>query len=105
MPADGHVHELEAIRYVPIAEHPPATIDYFRDGRYTCGFGLREESHRWGAEPDLLLAELVSAGILAPDGYTYCAPEGEHYTITYRRSLAVVEAHFSLSLSPACLPR
>ncbi|GAA0612596.1 DUF6461 domain-containing protein [Streptomyces crystallinus] len=94
---------VEVINYFPMGARPPATVRYARDGRYVCGFGLNEEHRRWGAEPDLLLAELVAAGVLAPDGYTRCAPEDEHYKITYRRTLAVVEAHFSLSLSPTCL--
>lgn len=101
---------VEVIHYLPMGERPPATVRYARDGRYVCGFGIREERHRWGAEPDLLLAELVAAGVLAPDGYTFCAPEDEHYKITYRRSLAVVEARFGLSsplptsMKPACPP-
>lgn len=94
---------VEVIHYFPMGARPPATVHYARDSRYVCGFGLKDEHRRWGAEPDLLLPELVAAGVLAPDGETHCAPEDEHYKITYRRSLAVVEAHFGLSLSPAYL--
>jgi hypothetical protein len=94
---------VEVVRYVPIQEHPPATVDYARDGVFLCGFGLREEIWRWGQEPDLLLPDLVAAGVLAPDGKTYLPPEDEDYKTGYRRSLGVVERRFGLSLSPAHL--
>jgi hypothetical protein len=95
--------EVEVVRYVPIQEHPPASVDYARDGVFLCGFGLREEMWRWGQEPDLLLPDLVAAGVLAPDGKTYLPPEDEDYKTGYRRTLGVVERRFGLSLSPAHL--
>jgi hypothetical protein len=94
---------VEVVRYVPVQEHPPATVDYARDGVFLCGFGLREELWRWGREPDLLLPDLVAAGVLAPDGKTRLAPEDEDHRTGCRRSLAVVERRFGLSLSPAYL--
>lgn len=56
----------------------------------------------WGREPDLLLSDLVSGCVLQPDG-TLIAPEGEHYTVTYQRTLGVIETRFGLSLSSAYL--
>ncbi|MFI9102874.1 DUF6461 domain-containing protein [Streptomyces fildesensis] len=94
---------VEAVHYVPIQEHPPATVFYSRDGVSRCGFGLGEEIWRWGEEPDLLLADLVAAQVLDPDGATLLHPEDEPYTDTYRRTLGVVERRFGLSLSPAYL--
>ncbi|MFE6184014.1 DUF6461 domain-containing protein [Streptomyces sp. NPDC056465] len=94
---------VEAVHYVPIQEHPPATVFYARDGVELCGFGLREEIWRWGREPDLLLPDLVSGHVLQPDGKTLIAPETEHYTDAYRRTLGVIEQRFGLSLSPAYL--
>ncbi|MDT0543575.1 MULTISPECIES: DUF6461 domain-containing protein [Streptomyces] len=100
----------EAIHYVPVGEHPPATFFYARDGRSMCGFGLCEEAIRWGEEPDLLLPDLVAAGILRPDGKTHCAPEedeeedeDEDYAALRGRTLAVVEKRFGLSLPPVFL--
>ncbi|WP_030679950.1 DUF6461 domain-containing protein [Streptomyces cellulosae] len=94
---------VEVVRYVPIQEHPPASVYYARDGVFRCGFGLREEVWRWGREPDLLLPDLAAAGVLAPDGRTCLPPEDEDYKTGYRRSLGVVEQRFGLSLSPAFL--
>ncbi|MEU2285321.1 DUF6461 domain-containing protein [Streptomyces sp. NPDC013178] len=94
---------VEVVRYVPMQEHPPASVDYARDGVFLCGFGLREEMWRWGQEPDLLLPDLVAAGILDRDGKTYLPPEDEDYKTGYRRTLGVVERRFGLSLSPAYL--
>ncbi|MFD6421399.1 DUF6461 domain-containing protein [Streptomyces sp. NPDC060198] len=93
----------EAVHYVPMMEHPPATVHYARDGVQLCGFGLGEEIWRWGREPDLLLADLVSGSVLQPDGKTCVAPEREHYAVTYRRTLGVVERRFGLSLPPVYL--
>lgn len=93
----------EAIHYVPIQEHPPATLFYARDGVELCGFGLGEELWRWGQEPDLLLPDLVHGQVLGPDGTTLLASEHEPYTDTYRRTLGIVEQRFGLSLSPVYL--
>ncbi|MFF9347439.1 DUF6461 domain-containing protein [Streptomyces sp. NPDC014734] len=93
----------EAVHYVPMQEHPPATVSYARDGVELCGFGLGEEVRRWGREPDLLLADLVGGYVLQPDGQTLVAPGGEHYTVAYQRTLGVIEQRFGLSLPPACL--
>lgn len=94
---------VETFHYVPMQEHPPATVNYARDGVLTWGLGLKEETHRWGREPDLLLPDLIAAQVLGPDGATPGAAEGEHYTTAYRRTLGVIEKRFSLSLSPAYL--
>ncbi|MFI1398561.1 DUF6461 domain-containing protein [Streptomyces sp. NPDC020681] len=94
---------VEAVHYVPMQEHPPATVLYARDGVSRCGFGLGEELWRWGREPDLLLADLVAAQVLDPDGVTLLASEEENFRDTYRRTLGVVERRFGLSLSPAYL--
>ncbi|MEV5988899.1 hypothetical protein AB0L85_28495 [Streptomyces sp. NPDC052051] len=51
----------------------------------------------------MLLPELVGGHVLRPDGRTLIAPEDEHCTETYRRTLGVIEQRFGLSLSPACL--
>ncbi|MGW3059498.1 DUF6461 domain-containing protein [Streptomyces goshikiensis] len=94
---------VEAIRYYPMAEHPPATVDYARDGEYLCGFGLDEEGDRWGQQPDLLLPELIAAQVLQPDGSKDASAFDEPYTITYKRTLAVFETRFGLSLPRTCL--
>ncbi|GKQ34978.1 DUF6461 domain-containing protein [Streptomyces sp. A012304] len=94
---------VEVVRYVPMQEHPPAMVDYARDGVFLCGFGLAEEIWRWGQEPDLLLPDLVAAGVLTPDGKTYLPPEDGDYKTAYRRTLGAVERRFGLSLSPAVL--
>ncbi|MEU1511678.1 DUF6461 domain-containing protein [Streptomyces sp. NPDC005811] len=94
---------VEAVHYVPPMEHPPATFRYAHDGVFLTGYGLTEEIWRWGQEPDLLLPDLVAAGLLSADGKTYLPPEDEHYKTRYRRSLGVVERRFGLSLCPAFL--
>ncbi|WP_395298401.1 DUF6461 domain-containing protein [Kitasatospora hibisci] len=93
----------EVVHYTPVREHPPALVCYARDGRHVCGFGLGEESTRWGEEPDLLLPDLVAAGILDPEGNTCRRPDGEHYTARNRRTLAVVEQRFGLDLPQTLL--
>ncbi|GAA2268459.1 hypothetical protein GCM10010232_70970 [Streptomyces amakusaensis] len=101
--------EVEAIRYVPIQEHPPATVEYARDGVALCSFGLAEENQRYGAEPDLLLPDLIAGQVLGTDGKTLLAPRDpdgddyEDFKVTYRRTLGVIERRFGLSLPPACL--
>lgn len=94
---------VEAVHYVPVREHPPATVRYARDCVLVCGFGLTEETHRWGSEPDLLLPDLVAARVLRPDGSRCRAVEGERYTTAYRRTLGAVGERFGLSLSSDCL--
>ncbi|MCG6498733.1 DUF6461 domain-containing protein [Kitasatospora sp. A2-31] len=94
---------VEVVHYTPVREHPPALVCYARDGHHICGFGLGEESTRWGEEPDLLLPALVAADILDPDGTTYRRPDDEHHTARNRRTLAVVEQHFGLDLPQALL--
>ncbi|MEU7022520.1 DUF6461 domain-containing protein [Streptomyces sp. NPDC046203] len=101
---------VEALHFVPVAEHPPATVSYARDGVERCGFGLGEEIRRWGEEPDLLLPDLVAGGVLRPDGAMSAAQEADGLgEAAARRTLGVVERRFGLSLSPsvlrdACLP-
>ncbi|MEU8503024.1 hypothetical protein AB0C86_40920 [Streptomyces lavendulae] len=94
---------VEVIRYYPIADHPPATVDYARDGEYICGFGLAEEEHRWGQQPDLLLPELVAAHVLQPDGSSRVDGSCVPYEVAYKRTLSVFETRFGLSLPRACL--
>ncbi|MFD3437052.1 DUF6461 domain-containing protein [Streptomyces sp. NPDC058685] len=100
---------VEAIRYVPMQEHPPATVEYARDGLVLCGFGLHEENHRYGKEPDLLIPDLAAGQVLSPDGQTLLSPEDpadedyEDFRVTYRRTLSVIERRFGLNLPPACL--
>jgi hypothetical protein len=95
---------VEAVRYHYNSEHPPTTVLYARDGRTVCGHGLGEEGVRWGEEPDLLLPDLVAAGLLLPDGVTDPVPEEEYDDYDYdyaerdRRSLAVFEKRLGLSL-------
>jgi hypothetical protein len=89
---------VEAVHYHHNSEHPPTFVMYARDGRTLCGFGLLEERCRYGQEPDLLLPDLVAAGILHPDGHTYRSPVVDDYANRERRSLAVFEERFGLSL-------
>ncbi|MFE5327226.1 DUF6461 domain-containing protein [Embleya sp. NPDC056575] len=89
---------VEAVHYVPIQEHPPATVSYTRDGVGLWLFGLGEEDNRYGAEPDLLLPDLAAAGVLDPTGEEQLAPEDEDFRVTYRRTLGVIERRFGLSL-------
>ncbi|MFI2504472.1 DUF6461 domain-containing protein [Streptomyces sp. NPDC018972] len=96
---------VEAVHYHYNSEHPPTNVLYARDGRTVCGHGLGEEGVRWGEEPDLLLPDLVAAGLLLPDGVTDPVPEEEYddyddhdYRERDRRSLAVFEERLGLSL-------
>jgi hypothetical protein len=89
---------VEAVHYHYNSEHPPTIVLYARDGRTLCGFGLCEEHHRYGQEPDLLLPDLVTAGILHPDGNTHCDPDFDDYKDRKRRGLAIFEKRFGLSL-------
>ncbi|MBV6700465.1 DUF6461 domain-containing protein [Kitasatospora aureofaciens] len=94
---------VEVVHFRPMAEHAPALLDYARDGAVLCGFGLAEERWRWGREPDLLLPDLVAAGVLKPDGVTRVAPDGEPRAAADRRTLGAVERRFGLTLPPAVL--
>jgi hypothetical protein len=94
---------VETIHYNPAVDHPPAIVFCAHDGHRVCGFGMSEERIRWGEEHDLLLPDLVAAGILHPDSDTYCAPDPEDYAVRDRRTPAVVEARFGLSLPPVVL--
>ncbi|MFD4035515.1 DUF6461 domain-containing protein [Streptomyces sp. NPDC058637] len=89
---------VEAVHHHYNSEHPPTTVMYARDGRIVCGFGLCEERHRYGQEPDLLLSDLVAAGILHPDGESYCDPDIDDYADRKRLGLAIFEERFGLSL-------
>ncbi|MFF3863426.1 DUF6461 domain-containing protein [Streptomyces sp. NPDC002209] len=88
---------VEAVHLDPQPDHPPKQFAYARDGEIVCCFGLGEEGWRGGHRPDFLLPELVAAGILAPDG-THARPEDEPCADRDRRTLAVLEHRFALSL-------
>ncbi|MEU7554201.1 DUF6461 domain-containing protein [Streptomyces sp. NPDC044571] len=88
----------EAVHLDPQPDRPPKQFAYARDGELVCCFGLGEEGWRGGHRPDFLLPELVAAGILAPDG-SYAEPESEEDDAARdRRTLAVLERRFGLSL-------
>ncbi|MFD7105717.1 DUF6461 domain-containing protein [Streptomyces celluloflavus] len=89
---------VEAVHYHHNPDHPPTNVMYARDGRTVCGFGLCEEEHRYGQEPDLLLPDLVAAGILHPYGESYCDPDIDDYDDRKRLGLAIFEERFGLSL-------
>ncbi|MCX4524330.1 MULTISPECIES: DUF6461 domain-containing protein [unclassified Streptomyces] len=88
---------VEAVHLDPQPDHPPRQFAYARDGELVCCFGLGEECWRGGHQPDFLLPELVTAGILAPDG-AYVRPEDEPGEERDRLTLAVLEARFALAL-------
>ncbi|MFE9764668.1 DUF6461 domain-containing protein [Streptomyces sp. NPDC005808] len=88
---------VEAIHLEPALDHPPAMFSYARDGEDLCGFGIGEEVWRWGDQPDLLLPELIAAGVLHPDG-EYARSENEPYRDRDRHTLSLIEARFGLSL-------
>ncbi|WP_328792685.1 MULTISPECIES: DUF6461 domain-containing protein [unclassified Streptomyces] len=88
---------VEAIHLDPSPDHPPAMFSYARDGADVCSFGIGEEGWRWGEQPDLLLPELVAAGVLHPDG-AYARPDGESYLDRDRHTLALIETRFGLFL-------
>ncbi|MFG2295916.1 DUF6461 domain-containing protein [Streptomyces sp. NPDC048603] len=87
----------EAVHLDPQPDHPPKQFWYARDGVVVCCFGLGEEVWRGGHEPDFLLPELVSAGILHPDG-TDARPDHEPGEERDRRTLTMLEHRFGLSL-------
>lgn len=82
---------VDVVHYEPMPWHPPSQFSYCRDGRLVCGFGIGEEPHRWGHEPDHLLPALVAGGVVGPDG----AKDGSD-----RSALDVIGEYFGL-----CLPR
>ncbi|MGW0710370.1 DUF6461 domain-containing protein [Streptomyces sp. NPDC002643] len=88
----------EAIQLVPAWDHPPARFSYAEDGTLACSFGIGEEAWRVGERPDLLLPELVDAGVLHPDG-TYAGPDGSDHRVRVRNTLAVIQRRFGVSLS------
>ncbi|WP_424216299.1 DUF6461 domain-containing protein (plasmid) [Streptomyces sp. BI20] len=94
-------HGVEAICLDPSPDHPPMTFAYARDGLDVCGFGIGEECWRWGGNPDLLLPELVAAGILHPDG-TQAFEDGPHRD-RVRDTLALIEDRFGLALPRGAL--
>ncbi|MFJ9738580.1 DUF6461 domain-containing protein [Streptomyces sp. NPDC101166] len=87
----------EAVHLAPSVDHPPRMFSYARDGVDVCSFGIGEEVWRWGDQPDLLLPELVAAGVLHSDG-AYARPEGESYRDRDRHTLGLIETRFGLSL-------
>ncbi|KJY37819.1 hypothetical protein VR46_29855 [Streptomyces sp. NRRL S-444] len=88
---------VEAVHLDPSVDHPPAMFSYARDGVIVSSFGIGEEVWRWGDQPDLLLPELVAAGVLHSDG-EYARPEDESYQDRDRHTLAIIESRFGLSL-------
>jgi hypothetical protein len=96
-PAEISRDGVEAIRLDPSPDHPPAMFSYARDGEGVCVFGIGEEVWRWGTQPDLLLPELIAAGVLYPDG-EYARSEDEPYRDRDRHTLSLIEARFGLSL-------
>ncbi|MFD6421686.1 DUF6461 domain-containing protein [Streptomyces sp. NPDC060198] len=94
---------VEAVHYHHNSEHPPTHVSYGRDGRTVTGFGLCEEYHRYGEGDDPLLPELVAAGILRPDGAALHDPGIHDRDGHGRRSLAVFEERFGLSLPRTAL--
>ncbi|WP_405705366.1 DUF6461 domain-containing protein [Streptomyces sp. NBC_00069] len=95
--ADISRNGVEAVRLDPSVDHPPAMFSYARDGVNVCSFGIGEEVWRWGDEPDLLLPELVAAGVLHSDG-EYARPDDEAYQDRDRHTLALIETRFGLVL-------
>lgn len=91
---------VEVIQYIAMTDHPPAQFNYLRDGRTVCGFGIGEEAHRWGQDPDHLLPALVAGGVLTPDGTSHEAARPGSAMSGNRLTLTVLEHHFGL-----CLPR
>lgn len=96
---------VEVIHYVPMTDHPPAQFDYLRDGRTVCGFGIGEEAHRWGQEPDHLLPALVAGGVLTSDGTSHQAARPGSAMVGNRLTLTVLEHHFGLCLPESSVMR
>lgn len=91
---------VEIVHYIRMPWHPPSQFHYLRDGRSVCGFGMGEETWRWGQEPDHLLPVLVAGGVLGPDGTSRPASQDGSTSIGEAHTLTVLEHHFGL-----CLPR
>lgn len=91
---------VEVVQYVAMTDHPPAQFNYLHDGRTVCGFGIGEEAHRWGRNPDHLLSALVAGGVLTPDGTGHQAAPADSALNGSPLTLAVLEHHFGL-----CLPK
>jgi hypothetical protein len=89
---------VEVVRLDPQPEHPPKVFSYGLDGKPVCSFGIGEEVWRWGSRPDLLVPELTAAGILRPDGTANALLDDAPFRDRDRRTLAVIEEHFGLSL-------
>lgn len=88
---------VEAVHLSPMPEHPPGMFAYARDGQEVCSFGIGEERLRWGRQPDLLVPDLVAAGVLDPGG-DYAIPGDGPFRDHHRRTIAVIEGRFGLSL-------
>ncbi|MFK0016312.1 hypothetical protein [Streptomyces sp. NPDC091027] len=95
--SDISINGVEVVGLEPSPDHPPSMFAYARDGVEVCSFGIGEEVWRWGEDSDLLLPELIAAGVLHPDG-RYARSEGEDYRARDRHTLALIEARFGLSL-------
>ncbi|MBP0452799.1 hypothetical protein J5Y04_25125 [Kitasatospora sp. RG8] len=88
---------VEVVHLDPQPDHPPKQFAYARDGEDICSFGLGEEVWRWGRQPDFLLADLVRAGVLLPDGES-ARPDEERVEDEGRAALAMFESRFGLAL-------
>lgn len=89
---------VEAVHLAPQPDHPPKVFTYGYGGKPLCSFGIGEESWRWGERPDLLVAELTAAGVLEPGGSESALRGAVPHQERDRRTLAVVETYFGLSL-------
>ncbi|MFE6747840.1 hypothetical protein ACFVGM_18445 [Kitasatospora purpeofusca] len=78
-----------------------ADVCYARDGKVRWGYGLGAEARRYGPEPDLMVPDLVTAGVLTPDGRTWLPPADGLEPTALRRGLEVLERRFGFRLSPA----
>ncbi|MCZ4126156.1 DUF6461 domain-containing protein [Streptomyces sp. H39-S7] len=88
---------VEVVHLDPQPEHPPKQFAYAKDGVDICSFGICEEVWRWGQQPDFLLAELVRAGVLHPDGES-ARPDDVPFGDDERATLAILETRFALAL-------
>lgn len=88
---------MAAVNLDPQVDHPPPIFSCATGGALSCSFGLGEEGRRWGSSPDLLNADLESAGVLLPDG-SVLGTGGPRRAQRLAMSLGVIERHFGLSL-------